>query len=136
MTDDIIEECEHNWVSYSRPPMRAVTGRQCKKCKVIIDGARTDKEAMAELQQAVQRKFFEDLAKLKRYEEREPLVQALLRIALTQDAVENFEELVDKRASAVRDFKLSSPAPAMHAFTADGVYVSEDGKPFEKIDPE
>lgn len=45
-------------------------------------------------------------AELKAYREREPLVQALLRVALTQDAVENYEELVDKRATAVRDFKI------------------------------
>jgi hypothetical protein len=27
--------CEHAWVEYSRPPMRAVTGRRCTKCQLI-----------------------------------------------------------------------------------------------------
>lgn len=37
------EPCDHEWVSYSRPPMRAVTGRQCKRCKVIEEPEREPK---------------------------------------------------------------------------------------------
>lgn len=35
---NVQHSCEHEWISYSRPPLRAVTGRQCKRCKTIEDG--------------------------------------------------------------------------------------------------
>lgn len=64
----------------------------------------TDDEAMAEIQQAVQRKFFEDLAKLQRYEEREPLVQELLQmLPLDRDR----PSMAAAVAQTVRDFKLT-----------------------------
>lgn len=41
--EEMQQQCGHEWISYSEPPMRAVTGRQCKRCGLVEPRGEVDR---------------------------------------------------------------------------------------------